>query len=335
MFSIEDTKQLVESINFGSLTEEELDTLVGDVHEKLERAFNECATKAKEQAVAECGEQMKQEKAAAYNEGYQAAKAEDTETMSVTESTAFRAGVEEATKKNEEEASQKVIDLIGMVEEFVKMTDKFIRLSEDIGAEKATEEVKESFASTVSSFIDETINESMPKKTVVDYDRLRNLEGICESFKKVLSINDETIAESFKSAKEEFAKELASAKETLQEQTKRRIAAEQVLESVKAENLLLKKVSSLPTSDQKVLLESFKGATTQQINEGFEREKQKLHRTHLSSTPVIRDTIVESKKEEVKKPRKRVVESTENIPSRDSMMSSYVNSCKKFKQFGL
>lgn len=334
MFSIEDTKQLVESINFGSLTEEELDTLVGDIHEKLESAFNECAVKAKEEAIAECGEQMKQEKATAYNEGYQAAKEEDNETISLTESTAFKAGVEEATKKNEEEASQKVIDLIGMVEEFVKMTDKFIRLSEDIGAEKATEEVKESFASTVSSFIDETINESMPKKTVVDYDRLRNLEGICESFKKVLSINDETIAESLKSTKDEFAKELASAKESLQEQTKRRIAAEQVLESIKAENLLLKKVSSLPTADQKVLLESFKGATIQQINEGFDIEKQKLHRTHLSSKPVVRDIILESKKEEPKKQKRKVNESVE-LPSRDDMMSSYVNSCKKFKQFGL
>lgn len=334
MFSIEDTKQLVESINFGSLTEEELDTLVGDIHEKLESAFNECAVKAKEEAIAECGEQMKQEKATAYNEGYQAAKEEANETISLTESTAFKAGVEEATKKNEEEASQKVIDLIGMVEEFVKMTDKFIRLSEDIGAEKATEEVKESFASTVSSFIDETINESMPKKTVVDYDRLRNLEGICESFKKVLSINDETIAESLKSTKDEFAKELASAKESLQEQTKRRIAAEQVLESIKAENLLLKKVSSLPTADQKVLLESFKGATIQQINEGFDIEKQKLHRTHLSSKPVVRDIILESKKEEPKKQKRKVNESVE-LPSRDDMMSSYVNSCKKFKQFGL
>lgn len=334
MFSIEDTKQLVESINFGSLTEEELDTLVGDIHEKLESAFNECAVKAKEEAIAECGEQMKQEKATAYNEGYQAAKEEDNETISLTESTAFKAGVEEATKKNEEEASQKVIDLIGMVEEFVKMTDKFIRLSEDIGAEKATEEVKESFASTVSSFIDETINESMPKKTVVDYDRLRNLEGICESFKKVLSINDETIAESLKSTKDEFAKELASAKESLQEQTKRRIAAEQVLESIKAENLLLKKVSSLPTADQKVLLESFKGATIQQINEGFDVEKQKLHRTHLSFKPVVRDIILESKKEEPKKQKRKVNESVE-LPSRDDMMSSYVNSCKKFKQFGL
>lgn len=346
MFTIEDTKELVESINFGSLTTEETDTLVSDIHEKLNKAFNECAETARKEALDECDAKLKDEKAASYNEGFAKGKEELESAKSLAESTGFKAGVEEATKEKDEEVSQKVIDLIGMVEEFAKLSDKFISLAEDIGADKATEEIKESYAKSISEFVENTITESVPKQNVIDFDRLKNLEAICESFKQVLSINDASINESFKKAKAEFDCEIETAKENIQEQTKRRIAAEQVLESVKAENLLLKKVAKLPVAEQQSLLESFKGATINQINEGFDREYHRIMKMHVKpSKPVVQNTIVvESVKKEptinnTKSVKKVVTESTKkdvhSLPTKSSLMDSYVNACKKYKNLSI
>lgn len=194
----------------------------------------------------------------------------------------------------------------------------------------------------MSEFIDRKIVESLPKQMVIDYDRLNQLENVCESVKTLLCVSDKEVSETANKIKDEYLQEIKESKAGLAEQTKRRIEAEQVAESLKAENLLLKKVSALPIAEQKVLTESFKGASVKTINENFDKEYSRLVQRRDNRPAVVKDTICESRKPKIEVSKQPVVESTKKVEDSDSQiitesthMSDYVNICNKFKKFGL
>lgn len=295
MFTKEDVKQLIESVNVGTLTEDEKGVLTDDVYKRLNEAFEKCKEDTRKECQKEAADKLKKERVKSFKHGETSANEKTSEAIKIAEATAFEAGREQGVKEseaNEEEVSE---ELIAKIEELCKEFDISSKLVELATHESSKEYFKESTKQAVSDFIEKKINESFPQKMVVNYDRLNKLEEVFESLKSTLTVNDESVCEARIAAQEAVQNELDEAKEGLQVQTKKRIAAEQMLESVKAENYLLKKISALPQNEQKEMLESFQGASIATIDESFDKEYQKVLRRHENGKrPVVNDVISES-----------------------------------------
>jgi hypothetical protein len=342
MFTLEDTKKLVETLNTGvALNESEAEVLANECFAKLSKSFDECAKKAYDKAVADTREEFKKERVKAFKRGKDAANECTERSVSEAEKNGFEAGKEVALKEAYEDESELVDSILGTVKKLCQNFDKVCRLVELVTKKDTEQEMQESFKTTIADFLDKKINESFPTKLVIDYDRLNVLENVCESFKKTLCINDKEVAKVVESTKNEIMQEFDETKEALKNQTQRRIQAEQLLESTKAENLLLKKVAKLPVGEQKALMESFKGASIATINESFDSEYQKLQRSHqakaVASKPVVNDVICESANRRAEREsRKTVNESTarvnesakENVTPAMARMNSYAEACK-------
>jgi len=339
MFTKEDVKQLIESVNVGSLTEDEKNVLTEDVHKKLEDAFNKYKAEALEECTKAAEEKLRKEKVKSFKHGADSAKEMCESTIKSVEETAFQAGKEEAFKERDEHENEVSEQLIEKLEELCKEFDISSKLVELATHAETKEYFKESTKKAVSEFVEKKINESFPQKMIVNYDRLNKLEELFESMQHTFAVNDETVCEARQAAQEAVQKELDEAKDGLQTQTKKRIAAEQMLESVRAENYLLRKVSSLPVSEQKEMLESFKGASVAQINECFDKEYQKMLRKRGHTTPVVNDVISESTvvktlaKEASEKTaasnKTAVNESTQSAAQKTpTLMDGYVAGCK-------
>lgn len=344
MFSKEDVKQLIESVNVGSLADDEKSVLVEDVHKKLTEAFEQCKKEAIEECTKEAEARLRRERVKSFKSGADSAKEMCESTIQQTESTAFAAGREQAINEAMEAEEEVSEELIAKLEELCKEFDISCKLVELATHEDTKEYFKESTKKAVSEFVEKKINESFPQKMIVNYDRLNKLEEVFESLKQTLTVSDESVCEAREAAKEAVRRELDEAKESLVVQTKKRIAAEQLLESTKAQNYLLRKVSALPVKEQQFMLESFNGATVAQINESFDKEYQRMLRKHGRSTPVVNDVIAEStvgknlvrEAEESAKAtngRESVNESASEKPQAQekSLMDAYTANCRYMK----
>ena len=339
MFTIEETQKLVESVSVANLTEDEKKVVVEDVHQKLTEAFEKAKAEGREAAVAEAKETLKQERMKSFNRGMKSAKTKIDEAVAEAEANGFEAGKEAAQKEAEENENEVSEELVAKLEELCKEFDIATRLVEIATHENTKEYFKESTKAAISEFVNRKVNESMPEKLVVDYDRLQQYQQLCESFKSMLVVNDQTVAEAAEQAKASIAEELNEAKASLKATQVSRIKAEQLCESLKAQNLLLKKVAKLPVREQKELLESFKDATVDQINENFESALMKLnHRRGEEQKAVVNDVICESAKAkseaETKETTEKVNESVQKVEESakpagvDSYMARMAEVCK-------
>ncbi len=334
MFTLEDTKKLVESLNTGTaLSEGEAEVLAEDCFKKLSASFDDCARKAYDKAVADTRDEFKKERVKAFKRGKDSVSEYAEKSVKEAEKNGFEAGRKAAIQEAVEDESERVERILGTLKRLCKSFDKVAKLIEIISTKETEERMQESFRDTIGDYIDKKINESFPEKIVIDYDRLNVLESVCESFKKTLCVNDKAVAEVVESTRNEIMQEFDEAKESLKNQTQRRIQAEQLLESVKAENKLLKRVAVLPVSEQKAMMERFKGASEAAINESFDAELQKLQRNHRPSReaqkPVVNDVICESKAlKELRDAKKSVNESVQNVEKPHSVMDDYARVCK-------
>lgn len=355
-FTKESVRKLIESINVGSINESELEVLVNDTTDKLNESFKSAYEAGKTDGINESTETLRKERLESFKRGEEKGKKTLQEAVEKAEKVAFAAGHDKAILESEEEADEISKDILDAIEELCKVFDKYTRLVEIITHDVATEEVKESVTNALIQFCDRRVNESLPEKTIVNYHRLQQLEALNESIKKMYLINDIDVANAVQEAKESCAKEFNEAKEYAVNQTKKRIAAEQLLESVKAENYLLKRVRNLPSSDQKELLEKFRGASVDVIDESFEREYQRLSTRHAENIQKARvnDIVCESRLQKMREDRIRrveesqkkmreeeqkalITESAENKAKNayNNKMNIYVNGCKTLARNGL
>ena len=355
-FTKESVRKLIESINVGSINESELEVLVNDTTDKLNESFKSAYEAGKTDGINESTENLRKERLESFKRGEEKGKKTLQEAVEKAEKVAFAAGHDKAILESEEEADEISKDILDAIEELCKVFDKYTRLVEIITHDVATEEVKESVTNALIQFCDRRVNESLPEKTIVNYHRLQQLEALNESIKKMYLINDIDVANAVQEAKESCAKEFNEAKEYAVNQTKKRIAAEQLLESVKAENYLLKRVRNLPLSDQKELLEKFRGASVDVIDESFEREYQRLSARHAENIQKARvnDIVCESRLQKMREDRIRrvgesqkkmreeeqkaiITESAENKAKNayNNKMDIYVNGCKTLARNGL
>lgn len=357
-FTIEDVKKLIESMNVGSITESEKDVLAKDTMDKLNESFAAEYEKGKADGMREANESVRKARLESFQRGKEKGMASLNEAVSKAEDVAFKAGRERGIAESEENESEMSKDILDLIEQLCVIFDKYVRLTEIVTREKTKEEFKESFQDAVVTFFDKKINECFPDKAIVDYHRLQNLEMLNESIKKLYLINDKDVSEAVEDAKKSCQKEYDEARQMAESQMQKRIAAEKMLESVQAENFLLKKVQNLPASDQKQLMESFKGASIEAINESFDRERERLSQRRAAAAPKadVKDFICESKIQKLRKFRarkmeeaakreqlredakmKQINESSQDIAKKEleSRMGQYAKMCETFQRNGL
>ena len=137
---------------------------------------------------------------------------------------------------------------------------------------KVVEELSES----VNGFLDEHVEEILPKKDIVDYERMQKLEQIHESLKNMLGVEimnveggKKELVENLEKEKADYSKKIEELQKKLDESVKENKKVSKNLDSLKAQVLLESKIKNLPEREAKLIKESFKGASSSEINMKF------------------------------------------------------------------
>lgn len=132
-------------------------------------------------------------------------------------------------------------------------------------------------ASHVDNFLDLYVESVLPKKTIVDYDRMAKLERLHESLKDALLVGEDAVQEKMQSLEESYRvkaskceTQVAKAKAELNESMKKAREMKKRLDSVEAKELLESKVKDLPTYEARKVRKQLKEATAPEIEKKFD-----------------------------------------------------------------
>ena len=146
------------------------------------------------------------------------------------------------------------------------------KIQNKINEMKVVEELSES----VNGFLDEHVEEILPKKDIVDYERMQKLEQIHESLKNMLGVEimnveggKKELIEGFEKEKADYSKKIEDLQKKLDESVKENKKVSKNLDNLKAQVLLESKIKNLPEREAKLIKESFKGASSSEINMKF------------------------------------------------------------------
>ena len=146
------------------------------------------------------------------------------------------------------------------------------KIQNKINEMKVVEELSES----VNGFLDEHVEEILPKKDIVDYERMQKLEQIHESLKNMLGVEimnveggNKELVENLEKEKTEYSKKIEDLQKKLDESVKENKRVSKNLDNLKAQVLLESKIRNLPEREAKLIKESFKGASSSEINMKF------------------------------------------------------------------
>ena len=146
------------------------------------------------------------------------------------------------------------------------------KIQNKINEMKVVEELSES----VNGFLDEHVEEILPKKDIVDYERMQKLEQIHESLKNMLGVEimnveggNKELVEGFEKEKADYSKKIEDLQKKLDESVKENKKVSKNLDSLKAQVLLESKIKNLPEREANLIKESFKGASSSEINMKF------------------------------------------------------------------
>lgn len=178
-------------------------------------------------------------------------------------------------------------------------------------------------ARKVSNYLDLYVESVLPKKTIVDYDRMQKLETLHESLKNILTVNEDAVqtkkaelTESFSKDKKNLETQIAKLQAKLNESMAKTQKLNSKIEQFKAIELLESKTKDLPTFEARKIKKRFANATTAEIESKFKtvlesikneiKEDEKEDETTLESE--INDILENDKAPKSTKTKKTVDE---------------------------
>ena len=133
-------------------------------------------------------------------------------------------------------------------------------------------------ARKVNNYLNLYVESVLPKKTIVDYDRMQKLEKIHESLKNMLVVDEDAVqqkqaelTESFNKQKKDFETQIAKLQVKLNESMEKTQTLNRKIDSFKAAELLESKTKDLPTYEARKLKKRFADATTVEIEKNFKK----------------------------------------------------------------
>ena len=133
-------------------------------------------------------------------------------------------------------------------------------------------------SNSVNDYLDLYVESVLPKKTIVDYDRMRKLETIQESLKNMLLLDEDSVAakkmqleESFKKQKNDLETQCALMKAKLNESTRKQMQLSKKLDQYKAMDLLESKTQDLPAYEARQIKKRLAESSTSEIEKKFDK----------------------------------------------------------------
>ena len=155
-------------------------------------------------------------------------------------------------------------------------------------------------AKNVDKYLDLYVESVLPKKTIVDYDRMQKLERLHESLKDMLVVDEKAIAaksqaldESLKTEKSKCETEVAKMQVKLDESSKKITELTKKLNSLKAIEVLESKTRYLPDFEASAVKKQLCESTAEEIEEKFDATLESVKRDAKK--------LAEKKEEEVEK----------------------------------
>lgn len=130
----------------------------------------------------------------------------------------------------------------------------------------------------VSNFLDMYVESVLPKKTIVDYDRMRKLEQIHESLKNMLVVTDDTVeakkaelTESFNQDRKALETQIAKLQVKLNESMNKTLSLNKKIEQFKALELLESKTKDLPSYEARQMKKRLAESSVKDIERNFDK----------------------------------------------------------------
>ena len=173
---------------------------------------------------------------------------------------------------------------------------------------------RKKIADKVSNYLDLYVESVLPKKTILDYDRMQKLESLHESLKDLLVVNEDAVEskkaalqESFNKDKKALETEIAKLQVKLNESMAKTQKLNKKIDSFKAMELLESKTKDLPDYEARQMKKRLAEASTVEIEKTFskvlESVKEEMKEAELEEETSIEEEvkdIIECDGEDVK-----------------------------------
>lgn len=160
-------------------------------------------------------------------------------------------------------------------------------------------------ARKVSNYLDLYVESVLPKKTIVDYDRMNKLEALHESLKDMLVADEDAVqakkaelTESFKKQQKDYETQIAKLQVKLNESMAKTQTLNDKIESFKALELLESKTKDLPTYEARKMKKRLAGATTSEINSKFDKLLESV-KTEMAEEAEEEETTLEAEVKDI------------------------------------
>lgn len=183
--------------------------------------------------------------------------------------------------------------------------DISLKVSEKTTEEKVTKRISEA----VDNYLDMYMEEVLPKKTIVDYERMKKLESVQESLRNVLFFNDASIAakkteleNEFKNEKTILESKISELTKKLSESTKEKRAMDTKIDMENAKVMLESMTKDLPEREAEMVRENLKDASTSEIKMKFRSVLESARKNLQEEINLSKKDELPAKKTEEEKP---------------------------------
>lgn len=178
----------------------------------------------------------------------------------------------EATEKKMEKEFKEVFESV------MKHTQEHYEIASKIQDKLTQLNESKKLSSKVSGYLDLYLESVCPKKSIVDYAKMKKLEQINESLRDVLLANDDAVVEkkaqleeSFKKEKGKLETEVAKMQVKLNESMEKSQELKKKLDQYKALELLESKTKDLPTFEAAQVKKQLAEASAPEIEKKFKK----------------------------------------------------------------
>ena len=178
----------------------------------------------------------------------------------------------EATEKKMEKEYKEVFESI------MKHTQEHYEIASKVQDKITQLNEAKKLSGKVTNYLDLYLESVCPKKTLVDYAKMKKLEQINESLRDVLLANDDAVVErkaqldeSFKKEKGKFETEVAKMQVKLNETMAKSQELKKKLDQYKALELLESKTKDLPTFEASLVKKQLAEASAPEIEKKFNK----------------------------------------------------------------
>ena len=186
-------------------------------------------------------------------------------------------------------------------------------------------------AENVNKYLELYVESVLPKKTIIDYDRMQKLERLHESLKDMLVVDDKAIAdkakaldESMKTEKSKCETEVAKLTVKLNESMAKSQQLMKKLNQYKAMDLLESKTKDLPSYEARQVKKMLAEATVPEIEAKFDKTLERV-RTQVKESTKKMDSTLES---EINK----IVQEDDDLEENDMLNDRPHNGHKSVKE---